>query len=65
MLTVLRRISAVAKEKLFPAPEKAPDKREPHQRFEEFAQTIVNVPKEVVEEREKIWQAEREKKKRR
>ena len=45
----------MAKERLFPAPEKQPDKREPHERFAEFASRIVNVPKGEIDKREKKW----------
>ena len=50
----LRHIYAVAKEKLFP---KAPadDRREPHQRFSDFASRIVTVPKSEIDKREKGW----------
>lgn len=48
----------MAKERLFPtAP--ADDKREPHDKFTEFASKIVTVPKSDVDEREKEWQRTR------
>lgn len=47
-------VSVMAKEKLFP---KAPDddKREPHDKFSDFAAKIVAVPKSEIDEREKEW----------
>ena len=59
MLIGLRRIYAVAKEKLFP---KVPaDKREPHDRFSELAAKVVNVPKSEIDEREKRWRKRKDK----
>ena len=51
----------MAKEKLFP---KAPadDEREPHQRFSDFAQQIVTVPKSEIDKREKRWQKRKKRK---
>jgi hypothetical protein len=48
----------MAKEKLFP---KAPadDKREPHDKFSDFAQKIVTVPKSEVDAREQAWRTSR------
>jgi hypothetical protein len=51
----------MAKEKLFPPPEKAPDKREPHERFTDFASQIVKVSKADIDKREKQWQKKRPK----
>lgn len=51
----------MAKEKLFPASTKAPDTREPHQRFEDFAAKIVTVPKAEIDKREEQWQDKRPK----
>jgi hypothetical protein len=45
----------MAKEKLFPSPDKAPDKREPHERFSDFAAKIVTVPKSEIDKREAKW----------
>jgi hypothetical protein len=58
VLNGLRHIYAVAKEKLFP---KAPadDKREPHQKFADFAAKIVTVPKSEIDRRELHWQRKR------
>jgi len=66
VLTGLRHIYAVAKEKLFPAGEAAPsDKREPHERFADLASKIVNVPKSEIDEREREWARLKAKRKRR
>ena len=48
----------MAKEKLFP---KAPadDKREPHDKFSDFAAKIVTVPKSEIDQREQAWQRQR------
>jgi len=54
----------VAKEKLFPAPEKAPDRREPHERFSDFASKVVNVSKDEIDKRERNWQRIKAKQKR-
>lgn len=48
----------MAKDKLFPKPP-ADDKRAPHDKFSDFAQKIVTVPKSEIDEREKQWQDER------
>jgi len=45
----------MAKERLFPASTKTPDKREPHERFADFAAKVVNVPKSEIDKREKKW----------
>lgn len=58
-MLILRAKNAVAKEKLFPPPEKAPDKREPHERFADFASRVVSVPKEEIDKREKMWRKNR------
>jgi hypothetical protein len=54
VLIGLRRIYAVAKEKLFP---KAPadDKREPHDKFSDLATQVLTVPKSEIDKREKKW----------
>lgn len=51
----------MAKEKLFPAPDKATDKREPHERFADFAAKIVNVSKDEIDKREAKWRQKRRK----
>ena len=51
----------MAKEKLFPAQVKPTDKREPHERFADFASRVVNVPKEEIDKREKQWAKSRKK----
>lgn len=54
MVIGLRRIIAVAKERLFPrAP--ANDRRAPHDKFSDFAQKVVSVPKSEIDKREKQW----------
>jgi hypothetical protein len=45
----------MAKERLFP-PKTAVDKREPHDKFSDFALKVVTVPKSEIDEREKQWQ---------
>lgn len=51
----------MAKEKLFPAQNKVPDKRQPHERFTDFASKVVNVSKAEIDAREKQWQRRRPK----
>jgi hypothetical protein len=51
-----RHTNAVAKEKLIPAQANLPvDKREPHERFSDFASRIVSVPKKELDKREAKW----------
>jgi len=47
----------MAKQRLFPeTPKDYDDKREPHDKFSEFAAHIVTVPKSEIDKREKRWQ---------
>ena len=48
----------MAKERLFPKTH-ADDKREPHDKFSDFASKIVAVPKSEIDKREKKWQTSR------
>jgi hypothetical protein len=60
VLIDLRHTYVVAKEKLFPGlTTNARDKREPHDRFSDFAAKIVAVPKSEIDKREKQWQRKR------
>ena len=59
MLSGLCHTYVVAKEKLFPSHEKAPDKRAPHDKFSDFAAKIVTVSKSEFDEREKEWHRDR------
>jgi hypothetical protein len=45
----------MAKQRLFPEPPQPDDSRNPHERFEDLAIRIVNVPKSEIEKREKKW----------
>jgi hypothetical protein len=51
----------MAKEKLFPTAQ-ADDRREPHEKFSDFAAKIVTVPKSEIDKREKQWQRKRTRK---
>jgi hypothetical protein len=62
VLIGLLRGFAVAKEKLFPSQENAPDdERAPHDRFSDLASKVVTVPKSEIDKREKKWKRSREK----
>jgi hypothetical protein len=49
----------MAKQRLIPKAPASDDKREPHQRFTDFAAKIVTVPKSEIDAREKQWQTAR------
>jgi len=60
VLNGLRRIYAVAKEKLIPKPPES-DSGNGRERFEQLGAKIFSVPKSEIDRREKEWQRERKK----
>jgi hypothetical protein len=45
----------MAKQKLIPRTAQTGDKRDPHERFTDFAAKVVTVPKKEIDERERAW----------
>ena len=60
MLNGLRRIYAVAKEKLIPKPPES-DSDNGRERFEQLGAKVFSVPKSEIDQREKEWQRARKK----
>jgi hypothetical protein len=56
-----REIIHMAKQRLFPEADKtADDEREPHERFSDLATKIFTVPKTKIDEREKQWKDDKQ-----